>query len=247
MEHKEAEQIQAADRYLLGALSADERERFEQHFFSCPECAEDVKAGMLLSANARVVFQEEERREEDRRAAALNHSRDNPGWLGWLTSRQGLSVSWAMACVLAIFAGYQSFQVVPRLETQLAQVMAPQSVDSALTLLPVTRALRSAYAEAADPASGAVIELDANQPVASLQVLPSQEFEAYQVELRGETGDTLRPAPAKAKFGEVLSVRIPAALLSPGAYTLVLRGLDGIPPSKPAVEIETYNFVVKRK
>jgi anti-sigma factor RsiW len=52
MEHDEAEKSQAVERYLLGELPVTEREAFEEHYFSCPECAEEVRAGLLLQANA---------------------------------------------------------------------------------------------------------------------------------------------------------------------------------------------------
>ena len=31
-----------AERYLLGDLGEEERAAYEAHFFSCPECAEEV-------------------------------------------------------------------------------------------------------------------------------------------------------------------------------------------------------------
>ncbi len=34
-----------AERYLLGELSAEEREKFEEHYFSCQQCADSVMAG----------------------------------------------------------------------------------------------------------------------------------------------------------------------------------------------------------
>src|SRR5919198_3603093 len=101
MDHKEAERTHAADRYLLGELSAGEREQFEEHFFSCPECAEEVRAGAVLRANARAVFQREER-----------PLRERLGWRQWLSSRPAVAISWALASVLAIFSGYQNIRIV---------------------------------------------------------------------------------------------------------------------------------------
>ena len=35
MDHSEAVQLMATERYLLGELSPDQREAFEEHFFEC--------------------------------------------------------------------------------------------------------------------------------------------------------------------------------------------------------------------
>lgn len=59
MEHKEAIRIHAVDRYLLGELTAVEREEFEEHFFSCGECSEDLHMGAILVDNSRAVLGEE--------------------------------------------------------------------------------------------------------------------------------------------------------------------------------------------
>src|SRR5438105_4642143 len=39
-EHADEEQVH---RYLTGALSEDERDAFEGHFFECPRCLDDIK------------------------------------------------------------------------------------------------------------------------------------------------------------------------------------------------------------
>jgi len=44
MDHSEALRLQAAERYVLGELSPELREQYEEHYFTCEECASDVKA-----------------------------------------------------------------------------------------------------------------------------------------------------------------------------------------------------------
>jgi len=39
-------------------MSEPERDEFEEHFFSCTACADEVRTGFLLKENARVVIQE---------------------------------------------------------------------------------------------------------------------------------------------------------------------------------------------
>lgn len=42
MNHEEASSIYAAEAYMLGDLTAEEREAFEEHFFSCRICAQEL-------------------------------------------------------------------------------------------------------------------------------------------------------------------------------------------------------------
>jgi hypothetical protein len=58
MDHNEAQQSQAVERYILNEMSADERDGFEEHYFDCRVCGEDVAAGAKLLAAGRRVAQE---------------------------------------------------------------------------------------------------------------------------------------------------------------------------------------------
>ena len=58
MDHAEATSTQAPDRYLLGELSAAEADAFEEHYFDCAECADDLRAGMQLMSGGRSLARE---------------------------------------------------------------------------------------------------------------------------------------------------------------------------------------------
>ena len=45
IDHQEAVKGLMAERYLLGELTAGERDAYEEHFFSCDACFEQVRAG----------------------------------------------------------------------------------------------------------------------------------------------------------------------------------------------------------
>jgi anti-sigma factor RsiW len=53
MDHLDAVRLRAAERYVLKQLTAMEAEAFEEHFFSCPECAEEVRWIAMFEDNAR--------------------------------------------------------------------------------------------------------------------------------------------------------------------------------------------------
>src|SRR5579863_6936438 len=75
MDHETAIKMQAAERYILDEFSPEERTRFEEHFFDCPECADDVRAASILAANTKAVIEEDEAR-----AAEGLRSPRRPGW-----------------------------------------------------------------------------------------------------------------------------------------------------------------------
>ncbi len=53
MEHLEAVQLRSAERYALKQLTREEAEAFEEHFFSCTECAEEVRWITMFEQNAK--------------------------------------------------------------------------------------------------------------------------------------------------------------------------------------------------
>jgi hypothetical protein len=53
IDHREAVKSLMAERYLLGELSAGEREAYEEHLFSCDACFEQVKAGTEFVSHLR--------------------------------------------------------------------------------------------------------------------------------------------------------------------------------------------------
>lgn len=55
MDHEQAEQTHAAERYALREMGAEEAEQFELHFFRCALCADQLQSLRALAVNARVA------------------------------------------------------------------------------------------------------------------------------------------------------------------------------------------------
>ena len=53
MNHQDALQEMAVERYLLGELNGASLDSFEEHLFECSECAMDVKTGGIFIDGAR--------------------------------------------------------------------------------------------------------------------------------------------------------------------------------------------------
>jgi anti-sigma factor RsiW len=59
MSHEQAVSSQAAERYLLGELTQEDRQAFEGHYFDCSACFEQVKVGAQFMRHAREVLDPE--------------------------------------------------------------------------------------------------------------------------------------------------------------------------------------------
>ena len=118
MTHQQALDGLASERYLLDEMTEVERFEFEDHYFDCPECAEDVRLGDMI-------------RQEARRAGvamAPNTQMGRPVVV--LTSakwwrRPMVAAPWAVAATLALVVGYQSLVTVPALR----DAGGPQSIE----------------------------------------------------------------------------------------------------------------------
>jgi anti-sigma factor RsiW len=116
MDHHEAVETLASERYLLGEMSEAERDAFEEHFFSCLECADDVMGGSRMRDGVR---------------RGLASAEVVPMRRAW---RPAIAIPWAAAATLAILAGYESVHTRPAGLTMDAPIaLAPA------TLRPATR------------------------------------------------------------------------------------------------------------
>ena len=126
MTHQRAVSTLAAERYLLDEMSEIERMAFEEHYFDCADCADEVRVGELMRTTAL-----KERLESPAVSAPKAFERERTGRATrWATT----IVPWAAAAMLALFTGYQSLFVVPALRRDIA----PQALD-AVTLRPASR------------------------------------------------------------------------------------------------------------
>jgi len=56
MDHADATLTGAAERYVIGDMEEQERERYEAHFFCCADCADEVRAAARFVENARPLL-----------------------------------------------------------------------------------------------------------------------------------------------------------------------------------------------
>src|SRR6185295_11202419 len=82
MDHEQAVKMHAAERYLLDELSQEERDDFEEHYFTCVNCADEVRAAFAFADNTKAVFS----RQADAAAArpVIVEPRPRMDWFAWL-------------------------------------------------------------------------------------------------------------------------------------------------------------------
>src|SRR5438045_5921984 len=108
MDHTEALRLQAAEKYVLGELSQPLRDEYEEHYFECRECAEELKTTVAFVDSARGIL----RTEVPAQAEAQTARARTAGWFAWL--RPAFAVPVFAALLLAM--AYQNFVTIPRLE-----------------------------------------------------------------------------------------------------------------------------------
>jgi hypothetical protein len=220
MDHETAMRIQAAERYVLDEFSTEERTEFEEHYFGCVECADEVKSASILAANAGHVFREERAQAlaAQERAAARGKRR-----MWW-----PLAVSAALN--IALLAGFglerlRSPDAGPGIEPQFYQEFGvPAASRGAEKTIPVPP--RSRF-------FGARFDL-----------MPGQHFDNFEFEIVDPSGGARsgRWLKAPPDEGSELELAVPVSSLAPGEYELVLRGEQ----HSQSVEISRVHLLIQR-
>jgi hypothetical protein len=210
MDHSESIRLMAAEKYLLGELTPEAREQFEEHFFDCQECALEVRAGAAFVEHSKVLLSEPVAVSS---ARASIPARANPGWFAWLRPAFVVPV---MAALLAV-VGYQNLVTYPKLKDEMAFVSRPQILASASLMNANTRG-----------ANKTVVSARQGEAFLLFVDIPAEtRFSSYVAELDGPTGSSewSLTIPAEAAK-ETVPIRVPADHRGAGMYTLVVRGVD---------------------
>ena len=230
MEHIQVVADMAAEKYVLGELRNGEREQFEEHYFSCPDCAQDVRDLARLAEGACFVLNRQSGIEPAPRTATaaigarIRASRWVDLWrLSWLRLEPVSSLAWAGALLaLAVFGGYQTLQV--------RKFTRPQVVTSFL-LLPESRG-QAAPVPAARIGEFFLLEADLPDSAGSLQ-WDLRRTDSNRAVANGE-------AEALAA-GASFKVLVPSSVLPPAEYTLAVRPAGGA-----AKKTRLYRFRIDR-
>jgi hypothetical protein len=224
MDHNEAIHSEACEKYLLGELSPDLRESYEEHYFSCQECAYHLRTtSQLLGATRQILAAQPA-------TAAPVAAHPSVGWFAWLKP----SIAIPAFAALFLFIGYQNLVTFPRYK----QFSSP-------TLLP----MYSLITGNSRGDQGLVFAVSPNQPFGLYVDVPAdRSYSTYLLRLQDPSGAgaPLRSlTAAEAQKTQVVTFN-PARLA--GNYALIISGLAN-PAADPstATELARIQFSVVLK
>ena len=218
MDHNEAVRLHAAEKYLLGELPKEQHAEYEEHYFDCSACAEEIKATAAFMESARQVVRERQEVAEvvgDRTVVPAPAS--SGGWFGWLRPAFAVPVFAA----LLLFIGYQNGVTIPHLKdsasSQTAQII---SSSSSFQLLGSVRG-GSDSGEAANkvqvkPGESFLLKFD---------FTPTGTFSEYVWQLRNQAGRAVQQGliGGDKKYQTVL-LPVIGGVEAAGKYNLVFFG-----------------------
>jgi hypothetical protein len=223
MDHILASETYAAERYLLGEMLPEERDEFEEHFFCCKVCGEDVQTASVFIENAKAVYRERDLQLSPvLKKAMLWRDRLRRDWIGWL--RLPVAVPTLAALALAAIVSYQNAVVIPGLRSPLS-VALPLIFDGET---------RSSLPQQSE-----------EMPL-HFQMLLSAPTDSRRVALQvtGADGRTVRSGFVESPgLNRLLDVYFPGTL-NAGRYTLIVRTDQG---GKPGLELGRGQFEITTK
>ncbi len=226
MNHEQAIQGQAAERYLLGELQGQELEAYEEHFFDCAACAAEVKAGAAFARAARAHFAASPAATMApvRQSPVLPSSR--PNWFSLRDLFRPLpAFAFSLLLLLATATVYQNVVTIPRLRTpQVASfVRLGESRGGAVPTVTVQH--------------NSFLSLQTDVP-------PLGDYTAYEGQIISEKGSA---GPlfsiAAPQGGQTVLISVVADELAPGKNFLVIRGVNTSAGNKGAgIEVKRCPF-----
>ncbi len=222
MDHLDADNTKAVERYMLGDLSVSEVEEFERHFFDCPQCSEELRALTMFQENARAVFVEQD-------LAPIPPSVHAPesaaGW--WRGFSPLFSNGWATAMaalLIGIFAGFMTF----------TWREGAQEIHG-YPLYAIARGTETTVSPSAKSKHYRVY----------FDKTWEGDYSSYRAVVRDASGAEKLSVPVSLEAGEEeIEVLVPTRKLGDGKYMLVMLGGDGTNKEK---ELALYPYTLKIK
>jgi hypothetical protein len=216
MDHSQAVQQMAAERYLLDELTPEERDAFEAHFFDCPDCALDLRAGVAFVDEARIQLpalaaHSPAPHGADTRKPKVNTNRR----FGWW--RPAFAAA-AFASLLAVVS-YQNLVTYPALRGAADQ-------PRILPLVPMHGDMRGGHLTiTTDRKHGISLPLDLSGST------NAASYASYSLDLLDPDGKLqwTSSVPASGEYEstvQLYSLAIPGATLRNGLYTIVVSGVE---------------------
>ncbi len=253
MTHQEVQQREIVERYVRHQLTPDERRAFQEHYFSCAECFEQVQLTARFVVGVRQAA----------RQGVLAENVAKPWWATLFKPALGFTV--ATAFILAVAFGWLLFKQNSTLRQELAIQQAPTPTPqptATLAATPATTATptpgerpklqnqpdllaqnRSPQTPDLTPGKPPVVFLDSERDASSgsnqltlpanaanailrIEVEPNSSFSGFQFQLFDNAKRLVTTANSgKASARGAVSTSVPANLLQTGKYVVKCYGL----------------------
>jgi len=228
MDHSEVVRLKAVEKYVLGELSPDVRDQFEEHYFDCPECAADIRSLAEFRSVSRLIF------EEDAASEVPARGRESEGrWFAWLRPLVAVPAIAALAAIVI----FQATVTIPGLKKQAAVGGTAQVFESSYRVQGNTRGENiSRVAVPANESFG--LDFD---------FTPTSSFEHYVGSLIDPKGKAVLTFELQGgEANKDLHLVVPAGVVRTGNYELVFVGENGATKSAHETkEVERLPFAVE--
>jgi anti-sigma factor RsiW len=216
IDHQQAVNSMMAERYLLGELNEGERNAFEEHFFECSDCFEQVKAGTEFISSLKKVGTEE---------TAAVPSGWRPAMGQWFRPKSA-QILGLMFLGLASFSIYQGILIRQAGAPELVsvQTLHPDARDGSGTAVKASRRgvfeLRVVFEADAASSSG-------------------------RIQITDETGREVTSVPVNDLRGPELYIRFNTGKFHTGKYLLTLKAIDQASGSEKVLNQYPFALTIK--
>lgn len=218
MDHHQAIQLAAVDKYLLDELPPELRDEFEEHYFDCQDCATDLRASAGFIDAARREF----------KLNPLKKSAPVTGSKSRLVSLWPSALVWSALAASLLVIAYQNVIVYPRFKTEIAVLKAPEILAQVSLVGGNSRGGQIPVAT-----------VGYGHPFLLLVDIPAEDrFSSYTCLLYSPSGSLAWRVDVSAQQAkDTVSIRVPSAGRS-GEYSMTVQGnMAG-----SAVDLAHYRF-----
>jgi hypothetical protein len=226
MDHQQATQLTAVEKYLLDELPPELRDEFEEHYFDCQECATDLRATAGFIDAAKSEF----------KVNPVKKSAPIAGSKSRLVSLWPSALVWSALAASLLVIAYQNVVVYPRFKTEIAELKAPEILPQVSL---VGGNSRGGQIPGATVGSG--------QPFLLLVDIPTEDrFSSYSCLLYSPSGSLAWRVEVSAQSAkDTVSIRVPSASAPRGEYSLVVQGI--VDRGGTPLDLARYQFVVNSR
>jgi anti-sigma factor RsiW len=239
MNHQEATELTAVERYLLNELTPALRGEFEEHYFGCQECAADLRATAAFLQAAKVQLQpatvQLQPATEPRRTTTPRAASPRKSWFSFFGTPAFLSPAFGLLLVVVI---YQNVLVFPRVASDATGQQGPE-------IMPSLSLVGGDSRGAGRPS----VTLNAAQSfVMAVDIPTADRFSSYDCVLVSPSGSTLWSLRVSAQVAkDTVSIRVPAVTWKAGDYTLTVRGNSPGSSAVAAVALADFHFILNSR